>query len=62
MSDVVTVALVGAVPSTIVAAATLVVAIRNGRQGQKIHLLVNSKMSAALQRIEELEAMLKEIR
>lgn len=57
MTDVVQVALIAAVPPTIAAIAGGVVLYR---QGDKIHVLVNSNMTKALQEIQSLKGTLEE--
>jgi hypothetical protein len=42
--------------------ATTFISYMNNRQGKIIHTLVNSKMTTALQRIDELERELKSLR
>jgi hypothetical protein len=53
------IALIAGAPPTLLGIATLVSALKNGQKSEKIHTLVNSKMTAALERIAQLEAQLK---
>ncbi len=41
---------------------TAVTSYLNNRQGKEIHILVNSKMTTALNRIEELEKEIKDLK
>ncbi len=49
MTDLVKVALISALPSTILAAGTLIAAIRNGFKTDAVHLAVNSRLSELLE-------------
>lgn len=39
-----------------------IVSVRNGRKVEQVHVLVNSKMSAAVNEIERLKAELKQLK
>lgn len=60
MSEAVLVALIVAFPPTITALVSLVLSVRIHRRAGEIHVLVNSKMTAALAEIEALKKQLKE--
>ena len=59
MTDLVEVALIASIPPTVAALCGLALGIVNHRQGNAIHVLVNSKMSEAMNEIQRLERALK---
>lgn len=51
----ITIAVIAALPPTAAALVALLVGVHNGRKVSEVHVLVNSQMTAALDRIDDLE-------
>lgn len=54
----VTIAVLAAIPPTLAAIVALIIGLRNGKKVSEVHVLVNSQMTAALERVQALEEKL----
>lgn len=62
MTDLAFIAIVGAVPATLTAAAGLIVSLRNGQKANVIHTLVNSNLTKVKDDLEEAKIEIRELK
>ncbi len=61
MTDVLIVGLVASFPPSLVGAAALVSSLKNRKKLEEVHVLVNSRLTKALEKIDSLELKLQKL-